>query len=194
MFIEQVCLDRVSIMSFNICMDLVDMFYYYLHSSYSTPSTLNSSTRKSCSTPQHRPNFPPLLFPSSVKEGGVVVSRPPLVRSRTLPAIVVPGVTVLQTALDSVDRRGKVPIPGSLPWQVLSLLLPLLSALYHDNKSHKRALSPLQFLAALLASEVMCCLFLAEGRFCEAFCACRRRVVSSMPYIPFPSLPYPCLL
>ncbi|XP_063886199.1 ankyrin repeat and fibronectin type-III domain-containing protein 1-like isoform X3 [Scylla paramamosain] len=43
---------------------------------------------------------------SSVKEGGVVRSRPPLVRSRTLPAIVVPGVTVLQTALESTDRRG----------------------------------------------------------------------------------------
>ncbi|XP_071527330.1 uncharacterized protein wake isoform X3 [Panulirus ornatus] len=42
---------------------------------------------------------------SSVKEGGVVVSRPPLVRSRTLPAIVVPGVTVLQTTLDAADRR-----------------------------------------------------------------------------------------
>ncbi|KAK8721615.1 hypothetical protein OTU49_012664, partial [Cherax quadricarinatus] len=38
-------------------------------------------------------------------EGVVVASRPPLVRSRTLPAIVVPGITVLQTTLDTAERR-----------------------------------------------------------------------------------------
>ncbi|XP_069191014.1 uncharacterized protein [Procambarus clarkii] len=42
---------------------------------------------------------------SSVKEGGVARSRPPLVRSRTLPAIVVPGITVLQSTLDAAERR-----------------------------------------------------------------------------------------
>ncbi|XP_042211357.1 uncharacterized protein LOC121858788 [Homarus americanus] len=51
------------------------------------------------------PEYEETQATSSVKEGGVVVSRPPLVRSRTLPAIVVPGVTVLQTALDASDRR-----------------------------------------------------------------------------------------
>ncbi|XP_066966136.1 ankyrin-repeat and fibronectin type III domain-containing 1 isoform X4 [Macrobrachium rosenbergii] len=63
---------------------------------------------------------------SSVKEGGVV-SRPPLVRSRTLPAIVVPGVTVVHTALDASDRReleqSGLPPPAltpTYPWDVAS--------------------------------------------------------------------------
>nr|XP_027206414.1 uncharacterized protein LOC113799910 [Penaeus vannamei] len=75
---------------------------------------------------------------SSVKEGGVVVSRPPLVRSRTLPAIVVPGVTVLQTALDASDRRD---VGGTSPHQVVpadSPIRPLLTVTSFDSTSGDR--------------------------------------------------------
>ncbi|XP_069999983.1 ankyrin repeat and fibronectin type-III domain-containing protein 1 isoform X4 [Penaeus vannamei] len=74
----------------------------------------------------------------SVKEGGVVVSRPPLVRSRTLPAIVVPGVTVLQTALDASDRRD---VGGTSPHQVVpadSPIRPLLTVTSFDSTSGDR--------------------------------------------------------
>ncbi|XP_076028496.1 uncharacterized protein LOC143017595 [Oratosquilla oratoria] len=101
----------------------------------------------STGTPTGGSSFPDSETPqrSSVKEGGgVTSSRPPLVRSRTLPAIVVPGVTILQAQIDtartqSAVKRAEPEVPG--PHQVApcdSTIRPLLTVTAHGMSPRGR--------------------------------------------------------